>query len=234
MAHHLDYSPLQKQTKALNLGNKTMKQHSDIPNRIRRQLGAINARVEGRLWHRPAFPPEIRALDLGCGPAKLPGAIGMDIVRLSGVDVMGNIERGLPFKNDTFDVVYASNLLEHIRDLTGLMREIHRVLKTGGVLMAAIPYCLSFKAFQDPTHVRFFSLDTFEYFCREQKVVPQWYFDFNFQRVRRKALVFRTTTIFYNPIFGIVVNLSPFFQRVYEKSFLSAFQADQLQVEIVK
>jgi SAM-dependent methyltransferase len=197
-------------------------------------LGAFNARVEGRLWYRPAFPSGIWALDLGCGPAKLPGAIGMDIARLAGVDVIGNIERGLPFGNDTFDVVYASNLMEHIRDLTGLMREIHRVLKKGGILMVATPYCLSHKAFQDPTHVRFFSLDTFEYFCREQNVAPSWYFDFSFQRVRRKALVFRTMTIIYNPIFGLLVNLSPFFQRLYEKSFLSAFQADELQIEIVK
>lgn len=206
----------------------------DLSKRLRRLLGAINARIEGRLWYRPTFRPGTRVLDLGCGPSKLTDAVGVDISRLPGVDVLCNFEQAIPFSDNSFDVVYTSHVLEHINDLALIMKEIHRLLKEGGLLMVSTPYSGSFKAFQDPTHVRSFSLHTFDYFCSAQHEVPGWYFDFNFRQVCRRALVFRTTTIVYNPIFGIIFNLSPFMQQLYERSFLSIFQADELQVEILK
>lgn len=42
----------------------------------------------------------------------------------------------MDFPNEYFDVVVADNILEHIMDLDGMMLEIRRVLKRGGVLVA--------------------------------------------------------------------------------------------------
>src|SRR6266704_1634088 len=38
----------------------------------------------------------------------------------------------LPFANDSFDVVYSNGVLHHTPDTAGAVREIHRVLRTGG------------------------------------------------------------------------------------------------------
>lgn len=45
----------------------------------------------------------------------------------------------LPFPDDTFDRVICSEVFEHIRDDTGAMAELHRVLKPGGILAATVP-----------------------------------------------------------------------------------------------
>ena len=39
----------------------------------------------------------------------------------------------LPFKSDSFDVVYSNGVLHHTPDTAGAIREVHRVLQPGGV-----------------------------------------------------------------------------------------------------
>lgn len=45
----------------------------------------------------------------------------------------------LPFADDTFDVVFTFFALEHIHPLEPHLREIHRVLRPGGVVVGCIP-----------------------------------------------------------------------------------------------
>lgn len=45
----------------------------------------------------------------------------------------------LPFKNDTFDLVLALDLLEHLPDDVQGLREMYRVLKKGGTLLVTVP-----------------------------------------------------------------------------------------------
>ena len=101
-----------------------------------------------------------RVLDLGCGA----GYWSAEIARLypwmqaEGIDygaeflskagrhyrsdrarfLRGDIAR-LPFLEGRFDCVYADNTLEHAFSVTATLAEIHRVLRRGGVLVAAIP-----------------------------------------------------------------------------------------------
>lgn len=109
-------------------------------------------------------PPVI--LDIGCGSHKqLPEALGVDCFPLGDVRVLAQIERGLPFADESVDQIYAIHFLEHIRDLLGLMNEVHRVLKPGGALHVMVPNWQFVNAVADPTHVRFFHPQTFKYFC---------------------------------------------------------------------
>jgi len=39
----------------------------------------------------------------------------------------------LPFASETFDVVYSNGVLHHTPDTTGAIREVHRVLRPGGI-----------------------------------------------------------------------------------------------------
>ena len=55
--------------------------------------------------------------------------------RLYGADGDFMISDGerLPFRDESFDVVYSNGVLHHTPDTEGAIREVHRVLRTGGV-----------------------------------------------------------------------------------------------------
>ena len=52
--------------------------------------------------------------------------------------VAGDAQR-LPFEDESFDRVLTSEVLEHLPDDAAALREIHRVLKPGGVLAISVP-----------------------------------------------------------------------------------------------
>jgi len=45
----------------------------------------------------------------------------------------------IPFKESSFDVAFSSNVLEHVQDFAGLMKEITRVLRPGGYCVHTMP-----------------------------------------------------------------------------------------------
>ncbi len=52
--------------------------------------------------------------------------------------VLGNAQ-DTPFADDTFDIVVANLVLHHIHPLEGLLSEVHRVLRPGGILAVFEP-----------------------------------------------------------------------------------------------
>jgi SAM-dependent methyltransferase len=107
--------------------------------------------------------------DLGCGNHKRDGFVGVDRVRLDGVDVVWDVRQGLPSNDDTVDYIVADNLLEHIGpEFIDVMNDLHRVLKPGGRLTAIVPGVHApAAAYADPTHVRYFVPETWDYFDGE-------------------------------------------------------------------
>ena len=115
-------------------------------------------------------------IDLGCGRGKMPGCIGLDIVPYEGVDIICDLEKGIPLRDNCVDKIYANHLLEHIEHLILLMQEIYRVCRPGARVAIRVPYYTSIGAFKDPTHKRFFTEDTFLYFAPSR-----WkHFDYQF------------------------------------------------------
>ncbi|MDR2507797.1 MAG: glycosyltransferase, partial [Candidatus Accumulibacter sp.] len=78
-------------------------------------------------------------LNLGCGDRILPGFINIDT--LPGVDMQLDVRQGLPFPDASCDTVFSEHFIEHLdrREGLRLLREIRRVLKTGGILRIATP-----------------------------------------------------------------------------------------------
>ena len=80
------------------------------------------------------------------------------------VDVIRDLEDAdLPFDDNSVDFVLCSHILEHIRNYIPLMKEIHRVLKPGGILHIRVPEFPCAAAIADPTHVRYFCPESFTY-----------------------------------------------------------------------
>jgi predicted SAM-dependent methyltransferase len=103
-------------------------------------------------------------LDVGCGANKQPGTIGVDRRLLPGVDVVCDFEYRLPFRDASVWAVYSTHSIEHIRDLMLFMEEMYRICAPGAKVYVRTPYYMSRNAFVDPTHVRFMTEKTFEYF----------------------------------------------------------------------
>ena len=109
-------------------------------------------------------------LDIGCGRHKRTGYIGVDKFAIVSPDVVCDIENEkLPYEESSVSEIYSSQVFEHISDLDSVMHECHRVLHAGGVLEVIVPYWSSEGAFRDPTHVRFFSEKSFEYWKPESE-----------------------------------------------------------------
>jgi len=97
-------------------------------------------------------PNEYTVLDVGCGMRKYEGkegqrVIGIDKVKTPCVDVVYDIDKGLPFKDKSVDMVYMDNALEHMADFEFQMAGICRVLKEHGEVVIKVPHYSSFRAF---------------------------------------------------------------------------------------
>ena len=80
-------------------------------------------------------------LNVGCGPVRIPGEIGVDMdPNASACDVQGDV-LNIPYEANTVDQVRLSHVLEHLpyRMAPTAILESRRVLKSGGVLIIGVP-----------------------------------------------------------------------------------------------
>jgi SAM-dependent methyltransferase len=179
---------------------------------------------------------DCRKLNLGCGSDIKNGYINLDCVDLPGVGVVHDIERlPLPFPNKYFDEIRCDNILEHV-DYIPVLGELYRVLKTGGRLKIRVPHFSSHTSFGDPTHKKFFSSITFEFFIRSSRFKKDYYFDFHFSVISRRKIRFSKKGIFWgNRLIEPLVNCSSKMQIFYESSFMCRlFPANDVTVELIK
>jgi SAM-dependent methyltransferase len=118
----------------------------------------------------------LRTLDVGCGSTKQRStSYGVDRFPGPGVDVLADVTAALPFVAGSIDRIYAVHVLEHVLDLVGVMNELHRLLADDGVLHVLSPHWQSIAAVGDPTHVKYFDVQTFKWFCTPHGGAALWY-----------------------------------------------------------
>ena len=132
----------------------------------------INTRIRARIIFKELAIIEKENLDIGCGDGIFSielakrgcGVVGVDLNVKSvnyakyfskrsevKIDFLVGDACHLPFANESFDIILCSEVLEHIKDDKGAIREIERVLKQNGLLILTVP---SDKASPYPGHVR--------------------------------------------------------------------------------
>ena len=100
----------------------------------------------------PRLGPEMRLLDVGCGPGSITAGLVKYVGEVVGIDVESSVletarrltgdtpnlsfEEGsvydLPHEDGAFDVAYAHQLMQHLADPAAAMREMGRVVRPGG------------------------------------------------------------------------------------------------------
>jgi ubiquinone/menaquinone biosynthesis C-methylase UbiE len=108
----------------------------------------------------PHLTTGISVLDVGCGPGTITADIGRRVApgRVLGIDASAkvieearrdaaggsNVEFSvgdlcaLPIDDDTFDIVHAHQVLQHLPDPVAALREMKRVCKPGGLVAARV------------------------------------------------------------------------------------------------
>lgn len=106
-------------------------------------------------------------LDIGCGETARPGFVRMDKRKLSGVDIVWDLEEfPYPIEDEECITIVASHIVEHIKPwlMIDFMDELWRILKVGGQLAISMPYGYSDGFLQDPTHCNACNHATWQYF----------------------------------------------------------------------
>lgn len=107
-----------------------------------------------------------RILSIGCGDDPYPGAVNHDKVKHAPhVDVAHDLNvLPWPWADGSFEVILALDVVEHLSaEVNDWLDQCHRILSTEGVLVIRVPHYTHENAFTDPTHRRFFTPRTFDY-----------------------------------------------------------------------
>lgn len=99
-------------------------------------------------------------IDLGCGEAKVTGAVGVDNVDLPSVDVVHDLlQFPYPFEDESAETIYLNHVIEHfiLNDTQAILAECHRILQPHGELIIRVPHVFCVAAWVDITHKQAFT-----------------------------------------------------------------------------
>lgn len=166
-------------------------------------------------------------LHLGCGRHHKKGYLNCDISKEVNPDKIVDLEKKLPFKEDSVEEIVIEHCLEHIKNLHQLLEEMYRVCHRGAHINIKVPYFSSESAFSTMTHIRFFTYTSFDFLDSRNPV----HYDSPKvdMRATHKRIVWRPPLKFLEHLFNL-------FPRVYQEIFCWIFPAKELwaTLEVIK
>jgi hypothetical protein len=94
-------------------------------------------------------------LHIGAGTDPQDGWTNLDLQDGEGVDIVANLDTDtLPIEDDSVTELLGIHVVEHLHNPLHAMNELWRVAEPGAMLTVATPYGTSDDAWEDPTHVR--------------------------------------------------------------------------------
>lgn len=160
-------------------------------------------------------------LDIGSGSNKKPGYIGVDKFKLKGVDRIADINKKLPFKDNSVDAIYCSHVLMYAKDIDFTLKEFHRICRPEATIEIKVPHFSSHTSVSEFTLIRFRYMVLFSGYIKNSghKEAKERNEELFIQLEKR--LIFEKGPLFiYNRILEPIFNMIPHY---YERSFLKAF-----------
>jgi SAM-dependent methyltransferase len=178
----------------------------------------------------------MKILDLGCGPNKYKSdnpedeVVGLDYVKLPGVDIVADMDDGIPLPDNSVDMVVSSFAMGHVKNFFFVMDEIFRVCKPGAPVRIKEAFYSSERQWNNPTQLQFFSPRTFEIYQKGHirhyyKQVGNTAF-----KVNRVKLVFGAgRSRMLNPIINPLINR---FMRFYIRFFAWSLPCSEIHYDL--
>lgn len=168
----------------------------------------------------------MKKLNIGCGPDIKKGYVNLDFVDQPGVDVVWDLEKfPWPFKNNEFEIIYASHVLEHVNDFEKALLEIKRIAKNNAIIKIRVPHFSCGVTYRDSTHKTFFSYFTFDYYENNNKNYEKFR-ELRFIKIEERKLNFtRLAFPFLNWFFNPLININP---AIYERFFCWIFPCSEV------
>lgn len=162
-------------------------------------------------------------INLGCGNKSPEGFIGVDRTPCLAANLLCDIARPLPFRDNSVDEFCLDNIIEHILDIPALMAEIIRVSRDAARITIITPHFTSLSSWKDPTHLHHLSYFSFDHF---EKMSARHYVGSGVKIVHRH-LSFGGGLL--GVIGRIIFSLSP---EAFEKKYCFMFRASTLRFEL--
>lgn len=103
-------------------------------------------------------------LNLGAGSRPAAGWVNVDAVPQDGIDQVADLNvLPWPWKDGEAEEIAAFDVFEHVDNPVAFMTECHRILAPGGKLSIHTTWIGNPDSFTDPTHRRFCTEQTFDY-----------------------------------------------------------------------
>ena len=112
----------------------------------------------------------MKKINIGCGLDKQDDEFGIDINPRSNADMIFDLNV-IPWdiEDSKFESVRCDAILEHLHNFYGVMEEIWRISKNGTKTYINVPHFSDIAMYTDPTHVKFFSSNSFNTLTRDSK-----------------------------------------------------------------
>lgn len=163
-------------------------------------------------------------LNLGCGNTRRKGFYGVDRFPCAGADLLCDLEKPLPFADNSVDCYCLDNVIEHVRDIPALMAELVRCGKPGSRITIITPHFTSLSSWRDPTHVHHLSFFSFDHFSKPSVA----HYMGGGVRILDRSLSFGGG--FLGIIGRLLFHLNP---ESYERKLCFVFRASTLRFELV-
>ena len=180
-------------------------------------------------------------LNLGCGFDKRKGYLNCDILKVAKPDMIVDLEKKLPFKDNTFDYIFTSHTLEHIRNIYPLMDELFRISKPNAIINIIVPHFTSITSKKYFCHLQDFGIDTFAEYEPEDRKHFERYSHSRFKVLKQELIFvahdfqrksFRPFT--YLNVFNPLFNLNKFTQIFSERCFPFGFDGIKYKLQVYK
>lgn len=142
---------------------KQWKRFKQFPDKVK-----VSKRIPSETYMK--YPPfetfkGKKVLNIGCGRCvyKVPNVINVDAVKNDGINLVQNLDgsKPLPFEDETFDLIIANHVLEHLPNWWETFKEMARVLKTNGIIEVWVPPVSSDSAHTYRDHINLIGPESF-------------------------------------------------------------------------